>query len=88
MVTSYMSEIMALAEQQGVEIRKLKLIQDNYYTMQGSMIKRTMVGGAENIELQVEIDCDLDDMALNEFLVNATYAWTGGEPVQAKQKLR
>lgn len=74
MVTSYMSEIMALAEQQGVEIRKLKLIQDNYYTMQGSMMKRTMVGGAENIELQVEIDCDLDDMALNEFLVNATYA--------------
>lgn len=74
MVASYMNEIMALAEKQGVEIRKLKLIQDNYYTMQGSMMKRTMVGGAENIELQVEIDCDLDDMALNEFLVNATYA--------------
>lgn len=74
MAASYMNEIMALAEQQGVEIRKLKLIQDNYYTMNGSMMKRTMVGGAENIELQVEIDCDLDDAALNEFLVNATYA--------------
>jgi len=74
MVASYMNEIMALAEKQGVEIRKLKLIQDNYYTMQGSMMNRMMVGGAENIELQVEIDCDLDDMALNEFLVNATYA--------------
>ncbi|MEM9106195.1 MAG: OsmC family protein, partial [Pseudomonadota bacterium] len=36
--------------------------------------KRTMVGGAENIDLQVEIDCDLDDAKLNEFLVNATYA--------------
>jgi organic hydroperoxide reductase OsmC/OhrA len=74
MAASYMNEILALAEQQGVEIRKLKLIQDNYYTMKGSMMKRTMVGGAENIELQVEIDCDLDDAALNEFLVNATYA--------------
>lgn len=74
MAASYMNEIMALAEQQGVEIRKLKLIQDNYYTMQGSMMKRTMVGGAENIDLQVEINCDLDDAALNEFLVNATYA--------------
>jgi len=52
----------------------LRVIQDNYYTMKGSMLKRTMVGGAENIELQVEIDCDLDDAALNEFLVNATYA--------------
>lgn len=74
MVASYMNEILALARIQGVEIRKLKLVQDNYYTMQGSMMKRTMVGGAENIELQVLIDCDLDDGALNEFLVNATYA--------------
>jgi len=74
MAASYMNEILALANRQGVEIRKLKLIQDNYYTMKGSMLKRTMVGGAENIELQVEIDCDLDDAALNEFLVNATYA--------------
>ena len=74
MVASFMNEILALADRQGVVIRQLKLIQDNYYTMKGSMPKRTMVGGAENIELQVEIDCDLDDTALNEFLINATYA--------------
>ncbi len=74
MAASFMNEILALAKLQGVEIRKLKLIQDNYYTMKGSMPKRTMVGGAENIDLQVEIDCDLDDAKLNEFLINATYA--------------
>lgn len=74
MAASFMNEILALAKSQGVEIRKLKLIQDNYYTMKGSMPKRTMVGGAENIDLQVEIDCDLDDAALNEFLINATFA--------------
>lgn len=74
MVASFMNEILALAKIQGVEIRKLKLIQDNYYTMKGSMPKRTMIGGAENIDLQVEIDCDLDDKALNEFLINATFA--------------
>ncbi|MEM8631103.1 MAG: OsmC family protein [Pseudomonadota bacterium] len=74
MAASFMNEILALAKVQGVEIRKLKLIQDNYYTMKGSMPRRTMVGGAENIDLQVEIDCDLDDAALNEFLINATYA--------------
>jgi len=74
MAASFMNEILALAKIQGIEIRKLKLIQDNYYTMKGSMLKRTMVGGAENIDLQVEIDCDLDDKALNEFLINATYA--------------
>lgn len=74
MVASFMNEILALAEIEGVEIRNLKLIQDNYYTMKGSMPKRTMVGGAEDIDLQVEIDCDLGDAELREFLVNATYA--------------
>ncbi len=74
MVASFMNEILALAEKQGIEIRKLKLIQNNYYTMKGSMPKRTMVGGAENVELQVEIDCNLDDTELNQYLINATYA--------------
>jgi len=74
MVASFMNEIQAYASQQSVEIRKLKLTQDNYYTMKGSMPRRTMVGGAENIELQVEIDCDLNDEQLNKFLTEATYA--------------
>ena len=74
MVASFMNEITALAEIQGIQIGYLKLTQDNYYTMKGSMPKRTMVGGAENIELLVEIDCDLPDGELNDFLVNATFA--------------
>jgi len=59
MVASFMNEVQAY---------------DNYYTMKGSMPRRTMVGGAENIELQVEIDCDLDDDQLNRFLMDATFA--------------
>lgn len=74
MAASFMNEILALAEIREVEIRGLKLIQDNYYTMKGSMPKRTMVGGAENIDLQVEIGCDLDDAALYKFLIDATFA--------------
>ncbi len=74
MVASYANEITALAKMQGITIRHLKLTQDNYYTMSGSMPKRTMVGGALPVELLVEIDCDLDDTALNEFLMNAVHA--------------
>ncbi|MFK8078259.1 MAG: OsmC family protein [Granulosicoccus sp.] len=74
MVASFMNEILAYAQQRNVDIRKLKLTQDNYYTMKGSMPRRTMVGGAENIELQVDIDCDLGDDELNQFLTEATYA--------------
>lgn len=74
MAASYVNEILALAKLRNVDIRRLKLVQDNYYTMQGSMPKRTMVGGAENIDLEVEIDCELDDAGLHDFLIQATYA--------------
>ncbi len=74
MAASFMNEIVALANREDVEVRRLKLIQDNYYTMKGSMPKRTMTGGAEDIELRVEIDCGLDGSALNAFLVNAICA--------------
>lgn len=74
MVASYMNEILALGNMLNIEIQSLKLIQDNYYTMKGSMPKRTMIGGAEPIELRVEIDCNLEDGELNRFLLNAISA--------------
>jgi len=74
MISSYMNEIMALAARDGVKLRHLRLIQNNYYTMKGSMMKRTMTGGALPVELEVEIDCDLSDAALSEMLMNAVHA--------------
>lgn len=74
MISSYMNEITALAAQQEVELRKLRIIQDNFYTMKGSMRNRTMTGGALPVELEVEVDCDLDDAALTELLANAVHA--------------
>ncbi len=74
MIASYMNEMIALDKLQGGALRTLRLTLDNYYTMTGSMSKRTMVGGALPVGLLVEIDCDLDDAALNEFLMSAVYA--------------
>ncbi len=74
MVAAYINEVMALAKLDNVDVRKLRLIQNNYYTMAGSMPKRTMVAGALPVELTVEIDCDLSDAALNQFLMNAVHA--------------
>lgn len=74
MIASYMNEITALAAQKGVVIRHLRLFQNNYYTMKGSMRKRTMTGGARPVDLEVEIDCDLDDAALNQMLMDAVHA--------------
>jgi organic hydroperoxide reductase OsmC/OhrA len=74
MVSSYMNEILALAAQQGVRMNRLRLIQNNHYTMQGSMRQRTMTGGALPVELEVEVDCDLDDGTLSQLLINAVHA--------------
>ena len=73
MVAAYMNEILALAKRNGVEMRHLRLIQDNFYTMRGSMPKRTMEGGALPVDLEVEINCDLDDAGLNQFLMDAIH---------------
>jgi len=74
MISSYMNEITTLAAEQGLEFRKLRIIQNNYYTMRGSMRKRTMTGGALPVELEVEVECDLDDAALNQLVMDAVHA--------------
>ncbi len=74
MVSSYMNEIMALAEQRGIEIRDIKLIQDNYYTMRGSALQGTMVGGAKDIELEAQIDADASSDKLRTLVYDAVAA--------------
>ena len=60
MAASYVTEIAALADQRGLSVGALRLTQDNYYTMEGSAIKGTMVGGALPPELKVEIEAEGD----------------------------
>jgi len=74
MIASYANEITALAEQRGVAVRHLRLLQDNRYTMEGSMPKGTLVSGALPPELTVEIDCDLEGAALQELVLSAVAA--------------
>ena len=48
MAAGFMNETRALAQSEGIEIRSLRLLQDNYCTIQRSMPKRAMTGGAED----------------------------------------
>jgi hypothetical protein len=74
MVSSYMNEILALAEARGVAIDAIRLVQDNYYTMQGSALQGTMKGGAKNIELTAQIASDADRDTLHTLVLDATAA--------------
>jgi hypothetical protein len=49
-------------------------VQDNYYTMQGSMPRRTMVGGALPVELEVEIAADHGVEGLKALVTDAVAA--------------
>ncbi|MGI9569211.1 MAG: OsmC family protein, partial [Desulfobulbia bacterium] len=49
MVSSYMSEILALAKSRNIAIQNIRLVQDNFYTMNGSMLQGTMTAGAKDV---------------------------------------
>ncbi len=71
MVSANMNEILALAEQRNIKINGIRLIQDNYYTMKGSMLRGTMTGGARDVELEVQIDADAEDKILQQLVEDA-----------------
>jgi organic hydroperoxide reductase OsmC/OhrA len=60
MVAATMSELLALAKRRQVKLGGLRLIQDNFYTMEGSALQGTMTGGALPVELAAEISGDAD----------------------------
>jgi uncharacterized OsmC-like protein len=74
MVSAYMNEILALAAQRGISVNQIRLIQDNFYTMRGSALKGTMVGGAKDVHLTAQIASDASLEDLNTLVVDATAA--------------
>lgn len=74
MVSSYMNEILALAKLRQIDIRSIKLIQDNRYTMEGSAKDGSMIGGALPVQLEAIIDSDASDAELNKLVLDATFA--------------
>ncbi|MFB6308827.1 MAG: OsmC family protein [Haloarculaceae archaeon] len=71
MVSSFAGEILALADERGIDVRDLELTQDSYYTMNGSALAGTMTGGALPVDLDVEIDADADEATLRDLVGDA-----------------
>jgi uncharacterized OsmC-like protein len=74
MVSSYMNEILALAKQRGIVVNDVVLVQDNFYTMAGSALDGSMLGGALPVELEAQIDTEASDEAVGALLVDAVHA--------------
>ena len=74
MLASYTNELLALSRQRGVELGDLRLTLDNHYTMEGSALRGTMIGGALPPEVSLECTTDLDADGLRGLLSDAVHA--------------
>ena len=74
MVAAYMNELLALADRRGLAVNDVTLVQDNFYSMEGSALEGTMTGGALPAELEVRIDADASDEALEDLVADAVAA--------------
>lgn len=86
MVSSYLTELLALLRQHKVPYRHLRLLQDNRYTMEGSATAGTMKGGALPVELQLAIDSPVPADELGQYLVQAVAASPVGALLRQRQR--
>lgn len=71
MISSYMNEIQALALTRGLHIDDIELTLGNHYSMEGSALQGTMLGGAMPPELVVDISADAGWSDLNDLVLDA-----------------
>lgn len=84
MVLSFTDELLERAEAAGVNIKRLAVMQDNRYTMQGSAIQGDMIGGALPVEIAVEIEADASGEEIRQIVSGAEAA----SPAQVYMKKR
>ena len=74
MVASYMTELMALAQHRAIDLANVKLVQDNFYSMEGSMRAGTMMAGADHVHLEVVLSSSKPQTVLNALIFDAISA--------------
>jgi hypothetical protein len=68
MVSAFMREILGLANARHITLQDLELVQDNFYTMQGSALRGTMTGGALPVRLEIKVATDAADSLLQQLV--------------------
>ncbi|MGD2100911.1 MAG: OsmC family protein [Acidimicrobiia bacterium] len=74
MVSSYMGETLRLAAARGLSIDDVELTLANHYSMKGSALAGTMLGGAQTPQLTARISADADSADLEQLVQQAVRA--------------
>ncbi len=77
MAASYTNELQALAADRGIDLGDLRVTLDLFYSMEGSALQGTMIGGATTPELAVEVRTDADAGAIEQLVADAVAAAPG-----------
>jgi uncharacterized OsmC-like protein len=65
---SLMSELRRHAGMYQVDLKSIEVIQDNYYTMEGSALRGTMIGGAKSAEVSVKIESNASEETIRRLV--------------------
>ena len=74
MVASYANAVTGLARDRGLDLDGLALTLSNHYSMEGSALRGTMLGGAMTPELEVGTSSDVDEADLIGLVQDAVIA--------------
>ena len=74
MVASYMNEVTGLADARGLDIDDIEITLSNYYSMEGSALRGTMLGGAMAPDLEVRISADAETGDIEKLVQEAVAA--------------
>jgi organic hydroperoxide reductase OsmC/OhrA len=74
MVSATLNALLALARQQRIPVARLRLVQDNYYTMTGSALQGSMRGGARDPQLVVQWESTARRSDLEQLVSDAVAA--------------
>ncbi len=71
MAFGFISQLNLLAEEAGILIDDYQIIQDNYYTIEGSAVKGTMISGGLPVDVTIDISAKASDNRLRELILQA-----------------
>lgn len=70
LVNAYLAEILSYAEAHDVVLDDVEIVQENFYTMEGSAVRGDMIGGALPVALHVRVDSSAPDSAIQNVVMN------------------
>jgi len=74
MVASFMNELLGLAQLRNIKLGEVRLIQDNFYSMKGSMRDGSMIAGAEGVDIECQFDGAHDESLMRDLVSDAVTA--------------